>query len=130
MTRPASQPADHSTVSPYVMATGARDLMGFLAAVFGATPVMALDREDGSLMHASVKIGDSVVMLAEATADYPAFPVWLHVYVDDVDSTHAAALARGAVEVEAPSEKGDGDRRGGFKDPAGNTWWIATPVRS
>ncbi|MGQ3353445.1 MAG: VOC family protein [Phreatobacter sp.] len=130
MTRPASQPADHSTVSPYVMAKGARDLMGFLGEVFGATPIMALDREDGSLMHASVKIGDSVVMLAEATGDYPAFPVWLHVYVDDVAAAHAAALARGAVEVEAPSEKGDGDRRGGFRDAAGNTWWIATPVQS
>jgi uncharacterized glyoxalase superfamily protein PhnB len=129
MTRPASQPADHSTVSVYVMAQGARDLMDFLGTVFGATALVAIDREDGSLMHASLRIGDSVVMIAEATADYPAFPVWLHVYVDDVDATHAAALAKGATEVEAPSEKGDGDRRGGFHDACGNTWWIATPVR-
>lgn len=129
MTRPASQPADHSTVSVYVMAQGARDLMDFLGTVFGATALVAIDREDGSLMHASLRIGDSVVMIAEATADYPAFPVWLHVYVDDVDATHAAALAKGATEVEAPSEKGDGDRRGGFRDACGNTWWIATPVR-
>lgn len=129
MTRPASQPADHSTVSAYVMAQGARDLMDFLGTVFGAKALMAIDREDGSLMHASLRIGDSVVMIAEATADYPAFPTWLHVYVDDVDATHAAALAKGATEVEAPSAKGDGDQRGGFRDACGNTWWIATPVR-
>jgi PhnB protein len=128
MTRPASQPADHSTVSAYVMAQGARGLMDFLGTVFGATTLIAIDREDGSLMHASLKIGDSVVMIAESTADYPAFPVWLHVYVDDVDATHAAALAKGATEVEAPSAKGDGDRRGGFRDACGNVWWIATPV--
>lgn len=129
MTRPASQPADHSTVSAYVMARGARDLMDFLDTVFGATTLMAIDREDGSLMHASLRIGDSVVMIAEATIDYPAFPVWLHVYVDDVDATHAKALTKGATAVESPSEKGDGDRRGGFRDACGNTWWIATPVR-
>ncbi len=128
MTRPDHVPADHSTLSPYVMAKGARDLVGFLAAAFGARTIMSLDRDDGSLMHASLLIGESSLMVAEATADYPAFPIWLHVYVADVDATYAKALSLGASPVEPPSEKGDGDRRGGFRDACGNTWWIATPV--
>lgn len=129
MTRPAHLPADHSTLAPYIMAKGARDLAGFLAAVFGARTVMSLDRDDGSLMHASLLIGESSLMVAEATADYPAFPIWLHIYVADVDATYAKALSLGASPVEPPSEKGDGDRRGGFRDACGNTWWVATPVR-
>lgn len=129
MTRPDHVPTDHSTLSPYVMAKGARDLVNFLSAVFGARTVISLDRDDGSLMHASLLIGESSLMVAEATADYPAFPVWLHVYVVDVDATYAKALSLGATPVEPPSEKGDGDRRGGFRDACGNTWWVATPAR-
>jgi PhnB protein len=67
-------------------------------------------------------------MLGSAGDAFPGFPVWLHVYVPDVDATYRRALERGAESVQEPSEKGDGDRRGGIKDPAGNTWWIATHV--
>ncbi|WP_439575524.1 VOC family protein [Phreatobacter sp.] len=129
MTRPPSQPADHSTVSAYVMTTGAEPLIAFLSQVFDARTVLRLDREDGSVMHASICIGDSTVMLADGTGDFPAFPAWLHVYVADVDATFRLAIDAGATEVQAPSEKGDGDRRAGFRDASGNTWWIATPVR-
>jgi uncharacterized glyoxalase superfamily protein PhnB len=56
-------------------------------------------------------------------------PVWLHVYMPDVDATYQRALDAGAASVQAPSRReGDPDRRGGVKDPAGNTWWIATQV--
>lgn len=124
----AFQPADHSTVSAYVMARDAPKLIDFATEIFGATTVMRLAREDGSIMHASIRIGDSVVMIADATEGFPAFPVWLHVYVPDVDATYRKALATGATAVQAPTEKGDGDRRGGVMDPVGNTWWIATAV--
>lgn len=128
MTRPPSQPAGHSTVSAYVMTTGTDILLAFLARVFGAETILRLDREDGSVMHASVRIGDSTIMIADATGDFPAFPAWLHVYVADVDATFRLAVAEGATEIQAPSEKGDGDRRAGFRDASGNTWWVATPV--
>jgi PhnB protein len=127
---PDSQPKDHSTVSAYMMTTEADRLIGFLKQVFAADVVMRLAREDGSVMHASVRIGDSVVMLADATGDFPAFPAWLHVYVADVDATYAKALSLGGGAVQAPTSKGDGDRRGGFTDPSGNTWWVATPEPS
>jgi uncharacterized glyoxalase superfamily protein PhnB len=67
-------------------------------------------------------------MLADGGGQVPAFPVWLHVYVPDVDATYRRALAAGGVSVQEPSQQGDPDRRGGVKDPAGNTWWIATQV--
>jgi uncharacterized glyoxalase superfamily protein PhnB len=118
----------HPTVSVYMMADGAQRVIDFMAAVFDAATEMRLNRPDGSIMHASVRIGDSVVMLSDGRPEYPAFPVWLHVYVPDVDATYAKALQHGATSIEAPSEKGDGDRRCGVKDVAGNSWWIATPV--
>ncbi|QCI68913.1 VOC family protein [Phreatobacter stygius] len=121
------QPADHSTVSAYMMASDARQVIDFIADVFDGKTLMRIARDDGSVMHSSIGIGDSVVMIADATKDYPAFPVWLHVYVADVDATYRTALAKGATSVQEPSAKGDGDRRGGFMDPIGNTWWIATP---
>ncbi len=119
---------DHSIVSPYVMADGAGELIAFMERIFGAELLMKLARDDGSVMHASVKIGDSVVMLSDATPDFPGFPVWLHVYVADVDATYARALAAGATSVQTVSEKGDGDRRCGVEGPGGVTWWISTHV--
>jgi uncharacterized glyoxalase superfamily protein PhnB len=84
---------------------------------------------DGSIMHAEVKIDDTVIMLADAGGDYPAFPAWLHVYVPDIDNSYRYALEVGAESVQEPErKKGDADRRGGVKDPSGNTWWIATQV--
>jgi uncharacterized glyoxalase superfamily protein PhnB len=111
-----------------MMADGAQWVIDFVADVLGGEIIMRIDRDDGSLLHGSLRIGDSVIMLADATKDAPAFPVWLHVYVPDVDATYQRALEKGATPVQEPSEQGDGDRRGGVKDPVGNTWWIATPV--
>jgi PhnB protein len=80
-------------------------------------------------MHAEVRIEDTVVMLADGGGAWPAFPAWLHVYVSDVDATYRRALDAGGVSVQEPQRRdGDPDRRGGVKDPGGNTWWIATQV--
>jgi uncharacterized glyoxalase superfamily protein PhnB len=124
------QPAGYPTVSAYVMAEGADRVVAFVTEVLGGEMVMRMSRDDGSLMHGSLRIGDSVVMLSDATKEFPAFPVWLHVYVPDVDATYRAALLQGATSVQEPCEKGDGDRRGGVKDPAGNIWWIATHIET
>jgi len=68
-----------------------------------------------------------VVMIADAIGGYPAFPAWLHVYVPDVDATYKKALAAGGVPVQEPMRKeSDPDKRAGFKDPSGNTWWVST----
>ena len=73
-----------------------------------------------------MKIDDTVVMIADATEQATAIPVWLHVYVPDVDETYRRALEAGGTSVLEPIQKSDDDRRGGVKDPEGNIWWIAT----
>ena len=123
------KPTGYSTVAPYLIAAGAQRVIDFLKQTFGARELRRYDMADGSIMHAEVRIGDTVVMLGDAGANWPAVPAHLHVYVEDVDVTYQRALNAGGVSVQAPERKGeDPDRRGGVKDPAGNTWWIATQV--
>jgi PhnB protein len=127
----AWKPQGYSAVSVYLVAEGAQRVIDFLKKTFDAAPLRRFDTPDGKIMHAEVRIGDTVVMIADAGASYPAFPVWLHVYVPDVDATYRTALEAGAVAVQEPVRREDDtDRRGGFKDPAGNTWWIGTQVAS
>ena len=116
----------HSTVSVYMMAFDAPRVIGFMHDVFGAEVIERMDRDDGTVMHASVRIGDSVVMISDGTEQYPSFPVWLHVYVDDVDAAYRRALDLGGVSVQEPADQPDGDRRCGVRDFSGNTWWIAS----
>jgi len=121
------RPRGYNDVSVYVVAEGAQKVIDFLKKTFDAGELRRFDTPDGKIMHAEVRIGDTVVMIAEGGGNYPAFPVWLHVYVPDADATYKKALAAGGVSVQAPVRKeGDPDKRGGVKDPAGNTWWIST----
>jgi uncharacterized glyoxalase superfamily protein PhnB len=122
------KPEGYASVSAYVMVDGAQRLIDFLAATFDAKVTRRFDNPDGTIMHGEVQIDDTVVMLADGGGEYPAFPIWLHVYVPDVDATYQKALAAGAVSVQEPVKKDDPDRRAGVKDPTGNTWWIATQV--
>jgi PhnB protein len=121
------KPQGYSSVSPYVVADGAQGLIDFLIKSFDARQTRRYDMPDGSIMHAEVHIDDTVVMIADGADDNPAFPIWLHVYVPDVDASYQRALEAGGLPVDEPEQReGDPDRRAGVKDPAGNTWWIAT----
>jgi uncharacterized glyoxalase superfamily protein PhnB len=122
------KPEGYSSVGVYLLADGAQRVIDFVKQTFDAEELRRFDHPDGSIMHAEVRIDDTVVMLADGSDDVPAFPVWLHVYVPDVEVTYRRALAAGGVAVQAPQQKDEPDRRGGVKDPAGNTWWIATQV--
>ena len=121
------KPQGYSSVSVYRMSDGAPQVIDFLKKVFAATDLRHLGGPDGKIRHAEVRIDDTVVMIADAIRDYRAFPAWLHVYVPDVEATYKKALAAGGVPVQEPLRKeGDPDKRGGFKDPSGNTWWVST----
>lgn len=122
------KPEGYASVSAYIVVDSAQQLIDFLAATFEAQVTRRINYEDGSVMHGEVQIDDTVVMLTDAKEENPAFPVWLHVYVPDVDATYQRALAAGGVSVQEPTKKDDPDRRAGVKDPTGNTWWIATQV--
>jgi PhnB protein len=121
------KPQGYNSVSVYLVADGAQQVIDFLTNAFGATRLRRFDTPEGKILHAELRVGDTVVMIADAGGAYPAFPVWLHVYVPDVDETYKNALAAGGLSVQEPIRKvGDPDKRGGVKDPCGNTWWIST----
>lgn len=124
------KPLAYSSVSAYVMANNAQRVIDFVKQTFDAEEYRRFDKPDGSIMHAEVRIDDTVVMIADGGNDSPAFPIWLHVYVPDVDATYRRALNAGGISVQQPTQKDDPDRRGGVQDPAGNTWWIATQIAS
>jgi PhnB protein len=123
------KPDGYTTVSPYLVIKGAQRVIDFLKQAFGATDLRRYEMPDGTIMHAEVRIDDTVIMMGDAGEEWPAIPSFLHVYVPDVDATYARALNAGGVSVQEPVRKeGDPDRRGGVKDPGGNTWWISTQV--
>jgi PhnB protein len=123
------KPEGYNAVSVYIVANGAQSVLDFLRQTFDAEPLRRFDTPDGKIMHAEVRVGDTVLMIADSGGSYPPFPVWLHVYVPDADATYQAALKAGGVSVQEPARKEhDTDKRGGFQDPAGNTWWVATQV--
>jgi PhnB protein len=123
------KPENYNSVSVYIVADNAQRVIDFLKNTFAATPLRRFDAPDGKIMHAEVRISDTIVMIADAGGAYPAFPVWLHVYVPDAQATYKKALAAGGVSVQEPVRKqGDPDLRGGVKDSCGNTWWISTQL--
>ena len=122
------KPESASSVSPYLIVDGADNTIGFLVKVFGAVELRRFPGPDGKLIHAEVRIDDTVVMLADAVPQWPAVPSHVHVYVPDVDATYRRALEVGATSVQEPVKKDDEDKRGGVRDAGGTTWWIATRI--
>ena len=123
------KPENYNTVSPYLIVNDAGGTIAFLTRVFGAVELRKFANEAGKLLHAEVRIDDTVIMLADpAPPDWPAIPSFVHVYVRDVDATYRKALEAGATSVQEPVKKQDEDRRGGVRDVGGTTWWIATKV--
>ena len=124
----AYKPEQYNSVSPYLIVSDAKATIRFLEEAFDGVPLRQHPGEAGRVMHAEVRIDDTVVMLADAHPDWPAVSAHIHVYVPDVDTAYRRALAAGATSVQAPVQKEDEDKRGGVKDACGTTWWIATRV--
>src|SRR5687768_13824997 len=127
--KPNYKPDNYSTVSPYLIVNDAAASIDFLRQVFGAVELRRFPDAAGKLMHAEVRIDDTVIMLADPVPpDWPVISSHVHIYVRDVDASYRKALAAGAVSVQEPVKKQDADKRGGVKDAGGTTWWIATKV--
>ena len=121
-------PEGYRSVTPYLVALDADALLRFMERAFGAEQRFRMDRPDGTVGHAEVTIGDSVVMVGGASSESDAMPGMIHLYVEDCDATYARALEAGASSIQAPADQFYGDRSGGVRDPAGNVWWIVTHV--
>lgn len=123
------KPEGYNSISAYLVVDGAQRVIDFLKKTFDVTELRRFDMPDGSIMHAEVRIDDTVVMMGDASGQQPAFPSMLHIYVPDVDATYRRALAAGGVSLQEPQRReGDPDRRGGVKDPCGNSWYFSTQV--
>lgn len=114
------------TLTPYLVVRGAAQLLDFLRQAMGAEEVFRAPRPDGSIQHAEVRIGDSMVELGDATAQFPPRPSAIHLYVEDADIVYQRALQAGASSLYKPTDQEYGDREAGVKDLSGNHWYIGT----
>jgi len=122
-------PDGYHTLTPYLVADGADRVINFMKEAFGAKAVIEpMMRPDGKVMHAEFRIGDSIVMIADASERAKATSTMLYMYVPDVDAVYRKALKAGATSVMEPADMFYGDRSGGVKDPAGNQWHIGTHI--
>ena len=115
------------TITPYILVNGAAKFIDFLKEAFGAEEKGRVPAPSGKIMHAEVKLGDSMIEMSDGNEQYGPSPVALHYYVDDADAVYARAIEAGAISTHAPVDQPYGDREAEVKDPFGNAWFIATP---
>lgn len=120
----------YRTVNAYIVADDAEAELKFLETAFTGRITTCTRNDDGSVMHAEIAVGDSVVMLGQASERWKATRAALYLWIDDVDATFAQAKAAGGRVESEPADMPYGHRHGGIIDPAGNTWWIASMAKS
>ena len=130
-------PEGMHTVTPHLICAGAGAAIDFYKKAFGATETSRMPGPGGKLMHASIRIGDSAVMLVDEMPEWGSLgpkalkgsPVVIHLYVDDVDAFTARAVAAGAKVTMPVADMFWGDRYGQLEDPFGHRWEIGKPLR-
>jgi PhnB protein len=100
-----SNPKGYHTVTPYLHVIVAASLIDFMKNVFGAEEKYRSSRPDGVVNHAELKIGDSIIMLSEATGKSKPMPAMLYVYVNDVDTIYRKAIDLGGVSIKEPKNE-------------------------
>ena len=110
------------SITPRLVVDDPARLVEFLLRAFSATGSYHQNRPS------EMRIGDSIVMVSGAAAGVPSNPAYLYLYLEDVDAAYQRALSNGAISIDAPRDMHYGDRRATIRDPAGNTWQIATHV--
>lgn len=130
-------PKGMHTVTPHLVCAGAADAIEFYKKAFNAVETGRMPGQDGKLLHAHIRIGDSSIMLADECPEWGAFgpkalkgsPVTIHLYVEDVDAFVQRAVAAGAKVTMPLEDTFWGDRYGKLEDPFGHHWSVATHVR-
>lgn len=126
-------PEGYHNVTAYLVVQGAAAAIDFYKKVFGAVETVRMPQPDGRIAHAELKLGDSVIMLADEFPEMEAVspkalgnsPVGLLLYVNDVDSTVEHAVALGAQVKRPVADQFYGDRTGTIEDPFGHKWTLA-----
>lgn len=121
-------PEGYNRVMPYLILNNPEAFLKFTQEVFGATEKMKVMRDENTIMHGEILIGESCIMFAGATDEFSVQNAGMYINVADADATFEKALAAGATSVMPPADQ-DYGRSGGVKDPCGNVWWVtATPA--
>lgn len=122
-------PAGFHSVTPYLHVPREASMMDFLKNAFGAEENFRVPGPGGAIMHAQLRIGDSIVELAEVPADLVSPKATsFRIFVQDTDETYRRAIESGATTLSEPVDKPYGYREAGIKDPAGNYWFISRAV--
>jgi PhnB protein len=129
-------PEGYHTATPYLIIGGAAQAIRFYKRAFDATELIHLPGPDGRIAHAELKIGDSIIMLADEVLDMGyrsprslgGSPVSLLLYVEDVDAVFQRAVAAGALVLRPLANQFYGDRSGTLEDPFGHLWTVATHI--
>jgi PhnB protein len=121
-------PEGYHSVTPFLTIPGAAELIDFLKSAFHASEKERISMPDGSLAHAEVLIGDSIIMLGEPMGDCVSMPGAFYLYVDDMETVYKRALEAGATSTMEPADQFWGDRLAAVKDRFGNIWNLATHV--
>lgn len=127
-------PAGYHTVTPYLIVNDAAKAIDFYKKAFNATENFRMNGPDGKICHSEIKIGNSMIMLADENKECNAVapqagtrsPVLLHLYVEDVDTLFKQAVTAGAKVERELADQFYGDRSGGISDPFGHVWYLAT----
>jgi len=115
-------PPQYNRLMPYLIIPNAARFIEFMKQVFGATEQMRVPGEDGTVMHGEIRLGETVIMLAEASEQFKAKPAGMFIYVQDLKEVYEKAIQAGAVSIMEPMQKDYGFTCG-FSDPFGNDWW-------
>jgi len=118
-------PEGFSTVTPYIFAQDAANYAVFLGAALGAVELGRSTAPDGRIANCQVRIGDTTVMLSDASDAFPPSHAAFYLYVANAEEAMRRAIEAGAVEIMAVADMPYGDRQGGVSDLAGNIWWIS-----
>ncbi len=139
MSKPTVKPIPEGmhSLTPHLVCAGAAEAIEFYKKAFNAVEMMRLPGPGGKLIHASVRIGDSILMLVDEFPEMGAkgpkslqgSPVTIHLYVEDADAAVAQAVAAGAKVTMPLADMFWGDRYGQLEDPFGHCWSVATHVR-
>ena len=124
----AYKPETMRDVTLYLHPYGANDLVEFIGKAFGAETLERHAAPDGSLLHAKVRLGNSIIEMGEAHGEWKPQPTMIYVMVSDADAAYERAIAAGAKSVQPPSDQPYGPRMAAVEDPAGNQWYLARPV--
>lgn len=118
-------PPGYHTITPYLVVKNAQGQIDFLTKAFGGTIVELLKTSQGTIMHAEVRLGDSVVMIGQAREPFQSMPTVLYYHVANADESTARALAAGAKSLKDPQDQFYGHRTAAVTDLNGNQWWLA-----